>query len=301
MLTIAGQQERVRAFLNRLGATPPQVLLLEGGREAEREALALYWACRLNCAPLLACRAGRSDQAGLLGPAPTPRTDPCGACPDCVQIMERVHRDLAFMDGRAESIKIDMVRELRTRVGEPPRGQGTRVVVLHEAQALEPGAANCLLKVLEEPRSGTVFVLTSPQRDWLLPTLVSRSFVLTLSWPNSDEPAQPGEGEDPREWAAALGEFWRSGRGWFERTSEKGRLDAALAGKVLVECQRGLAGALAGRESLDLGLAGLGPVALHGIGAALEMVRECLEYKVNPALTLDWLAVTGHSLVRGKA
>lgn len=301
MLTIAGRQERVRAFLDRLGDAPPQVLLLEGGSDAEREALALYWACRLNCAPLLAGKAGQSDQLGLLGPAPTPRTGPCGACPDCAQIMERVHRDLVFLDGRAESIKIDMVRELRSLVGEPPRGQGTRVVVLNEAQIMEPGAANCLLKVLEEPRPGSVFALTSPQRDWLLPTIVSRSFVLTLAWPDARKPAPAGEGEDPREWAMAMGEFWRSGRGWFERTSEKGRLDAALAGRVLVECQRALAGALAGRNDPDLGLGSLGPEAQRRIGAALGMALECLEYKVNPALTLDWLAVTGHSLLRRKA
>lgn len=313
VLTISARQARVRGFMDRLGDAPPQVILLEGGRDSEREAMALYWACRLNCSPLLADRSGRSgrygqsEQIGLLGATPAPRTGPCGACPDCAQIVERVHRDLVFLDGRIESIKVDTVRELRTLAGEPPRGEGKRVVVLCEAQALVAEAANCLLKTLEEPRPGTVFVLTTPQRDRLLPTLVSRSFVLTLAWPPTAEAAVAGEtpqaqdeGEEPVEWASALGAFWRTGRGWFERTSDKGRLDAGLAGRVLVECQRGLAGAMAGRGAADLGLEGLGPEALRRLDAALDMAQECLEYKVSPALTLDWLAVTGFSLARGR-
>ncbi|EGJ48759.1 DNA polymerase III, delta prime subunit [Desulfocurvibacter africanus] len=300
-LTIPARQERVRAFLDRLGATPPQVLLLEGGHDPEREALALYWACLLNCARSLACKSDQPVQTALLAPAGQPKVEPCGACPECVQILEQVHRDLVFIDGRTESIKIDMVRELRSLMGEPPRGQGKRVIVLFEAQALQPEAANFLLKSMEEPRPGNVFVLTAPQRERLLPTLVSRSFVLTLAWPEVWE-AEPvvGEGENASEWAGAMGEFWRTGRGWFERASDKGRLDAPLAARVLVECQRALAGALSGREEFGQSLRGLGPESLRRLDAALDMAQECLEYRVNPALTLDWLAVTGFSLTRGQ-
>lgn len=300
-LTIPARQERVRAFLDRLGATPPQVLLLEGGHDIEREALALYWTCRLNCVRSLACKSDQPVQAALLAPAGQPKVEPCGACPECVQILEQVHRDLVFIDGRTESIKIDMVRELRSLMGEPPRGQGKRVIVLFEAQALQPEAANFLLKSMEEPRPGNVFVLTAPQRERLLPTLVSRSFVLTLAWPEAWE-AEPvvEEGENASEWAGAMGEFWRTGRGWFERTSDKGRLDAPLAARVLVECQRALAGALSGREGFGQNLRGLGPESLRRLDAALDMAQECLEYKVSPALTLDWLAVTGFSLTRGR-
>ena len=97
-----------------------------------------------------------------------------------------------------------------------------------------------------------------------------------------------------------MGEFWRTGRGWFERTSDKGRLDAPLAARVLVECQRALAGAMSGRDDFGRSLHGLDPESLRRLGAALDMAQECLEYRVNPALTLDWLAVTGFSLTRGR-
>ena len=41
--------DRLKEVLNRLGAAPPQVLLLEGGSEAQRRDMALYWATRINC------------------------------------------------------------------------------------------------------------------------------------------------------------------------------------------------------------------------------------------------------------
>ena len=41
--------DRLKEVLNRLGAAPPQVVLLEGGSEAQRHDLALYWAARINC------------------------------------------------------------------------------------------------------------------------------------------------------------------------------------------------------------------------------------------------------------
>jgi DNA polymerase-3 subunit delta' len=49
-----------------------------------------------------------------------------------------------------------------------------RVVVLYPAEALNVAAANALLKTLEEPPSGVVFLLASARIDRLLPTIISR-------------------------------------------------------------------------------------------------------------------------------
>lgn len=91
----------------------------------------------------------------------------------------------------AGSIKIDEVRALRPLLGEPPRFGRKRVIVMAEAQALGIEAANSLLKVLEDPCPDTCFVFTAPQRERLLPTLVSRGWVVTLPWP--DPAAAPSE------------------------------------------------------------------------------------------------------------
>ena len=195
--------KRPRALLAGLRRTPPQLLHLEGGTTRERVALALWWAALLNCE--------RDGDA------------PCLACSGCLRVGADMFADLLLLDGRAGSIKIDEVRALRPLLGEPPRFGRKRVIVMAEAQALGIEAANSLLKVLEDPCPDTCFVFTAPQRERLLPTLVSRGWVVTLPWP---DPAAASVG-GLREWEEALALFLERGAGWFEKTAVKGGLDAA--------------------------------------------------------------------------
>ena len=66
---------------------------------------------------------------------------------------------------------------------------GVRVVVLYPAEALNIAAANALLKTLEEPPAGVVFLMVSARIDRLLPTIISRC----RQWPMT-VPA-PGSGD----------------------------------------------------------------------------------------------------------
>ena len=242
--------DRLKEVLNRLGAAPPQVLLLEGGSEAQRRDMALYWATRINC-----------PQASATG-------SPCLACPCCLQTATGEHLDLAAYDGRisnredeenpgpVRAFNMERVRELKSRLRDAPHGSGRRVVVLAGLSLTRDEAANALLKALEEPSATTVFVLLAPQRETLLPTLVSRSFILTLAWPRRDapvirlprlpepaeeagkkkkdaEPERLDEDQARREWSAELIRFLQTGQGWFGRTSQKGAVDRRLGGRVL--------------------------------------------------------------------
>ncbi len=241
----------------------------------ERAAMALYWAALLNCT----VDGGKGVR-------------PCLACTACAQMIACHHRDMFFLDGREESIKIDDVRAVRGVLGEPPRGGGQRMVILCEAQSLGVEAANALLKSLEEPRPGTSFVLLAPQRERLLPTLVSRSWVLTLAWPSAETvPVDP----DVVEWGEALAEFARTGTGWFQRTSAKGALDNSVAQRVVVMMQRTLAAAItgaaeAGAPSLLRLLAAQDALTHRRLDEVLAECQESLVFNVNPALVLDWLA-----------
>lgn len=279
---LAPRHQRTVGHLHALAAAPPQVVLAEGGTAPERMALALYWAALLNCeAP---------DGDGTNG------ARPCLACPSCLRMAGGGHRDLIVLDGNklsAEegSFSIDNVRALRGLLGEPPREARRRVVVLVDAHT-RVEAANGLLKSLEEPRPTTCFVLLAPQRERLLPTLVSRSFVLTLAWPTDAAPPSPAV----RGWLDALVEFIQTGGGWMERTSRKGDLDASLAAAVVLHCQRTLADVLAGRAADPLGrlLAERMDLArLRRCDEALAAAQEALSLSpspVNPALVMDWLA-----------
>jgi len=260
------RHSRVRAAMLRLRPEPPQVLLLEGGLEHERFSMALWYAALLNC----------------------PVSSPCLACPVCLQIGAELYTDLHILDGRDSSIKIDSIRELRTLISEAPRGGGRRVVVLAEAQAMSEKAANALLKSLEEPSPGTVFLLLAPQRERLLPTLISRGWTLTLAWPDVALPLPEGI----RAWNEALGRFLLHGQGWFELTSVKGAVDAQTARQVVLAFQKALAAVDAGRNAGELGLSleSLPPAARFTMRDVLANAQESLDFMINPALVLDWLA-----------
>lgn len=271
---LARGQERIRHFLAGLAAEPPQVLLLEGGSSREREALALWFAAACNC---------------------TSQDRPCLACASCLRIVSGASRDLFFFDGSQGSIKIGenaddegTIRWLRPVLGEPPREGPHRAVILNEAQSLTLEAANALLKSLEEPRPGTTFLLLAPQRERLLPTLVSRGFALTLGWPDSQTPAACGD------WMDTLMEFLRTGRGWVTRTSGKKAVDKPTAVQLVLACQKALALALMGMAQDGLARLFAGSYDTAALRRADILLGDCiqaLDQGVNPALVLDRMAV----------
>lgn len=267
----------VLARLRTLSAHAPQSLVIEGGTEADRRTAALAWAATLNCA---------AEAAGR----------PCRCCPACLQIAQGVFLDLKVF-GLEDKISVEEVREALPEWGQPPRGDGVRVSIFLGAHELHPAVANLLLKTLEEPRPGNVFVLVAPQRERLLQTLVSRSFVLTLPWPEASAP-EP----DAAEWLGALLNFWDTGQGWFERTGTKGSADRALALRLLSACQRELALALAGTvqdSPAAKRLARLGPSGLRRLDLVLASAQEALNQPtVMPALVLDWIATA--MIAKGK-
>ena len=283
--------DRLKAVLDNLGAAPPQVLLLEGGSEAQRMDTARYWAMRINC-----------PTAGTSG-------TPCLACPSCQQIAAGEHLDLAAYDGRisnredeenpgpVRAFNMERVRELKVRLRDAPHGQGRRVVLLMGLSLTRDEASNALLKALEEPSNTTVFVLLAPQREQLLPTLVSRSFCLTLPWPDchADDP-------DMQPWEDALAQFLVQGQGFLDKVAGKGAIDASGATRLLLCCQKAMSRVLSGRHNparpLDAAL-----VLLHGKGRAAACqwfaeAQEALNYGVTPARVLETLAARLFALRR---
>ena len=80
----------------------------------------------------------------------------------------------------ARNIKIDQIRELQRRLTTRPTLGSRRVVILDPADDMEAGAANALLKSLEEPPVGTYFMLIAHRIGRLLPTIRSRCRVLSF-------------------------------------------------------------------------------------------------------------------------
>lgn len=132
----------------------------------------------------------------------------CGACASCGWFVQHNHPDYrrvrpeALEDdlpdegeegerksakaGKAPSkeIKIEQIRSLSDFMNISTHRQGLRVVVLYPAEALNMPASNALLKTLEEPPPGTVFLLASNSLDRLLPTILSRCRKFALPMPS---------------------------------------------------------------------------------------------------------------------
>lgn len=98
---------------------------------------------------------------------------PCGRCESCTSIQRGAHPDVVELDA-ASNNSVDDVRDLREKVRLTPLGGGTRVWILDEAHMLSRAAANALLKTLEEPPPGLLFVLATTESEKLPATVLSR-------------------------------------------------------------------------------------------------------------------------------
>jgi DNA polymerase-3 subunit delta' len=83
----------------------------------------------------------------------------------------------------SKQIKIEQIRGLSDFLNIGSHRNGKRVVLIHPAESMNPGSANALLKGLEEPSPGVIFVLVSHQPRRLLATVRSRCHALALSLP----------------------------------------------------------------------------------------------------------------------
>jgi DNA polymerase-3 subunit delta' len=98
----------------------------------------------------------------------------CGVCRACRMMLAGTHPDLIHISPQGHMIRIAQIRDLIATLALKPYQAKRRVVVIADAQQMNPEAGNALLKVLEEPPSGTLLVLTTLQTSDLLPTVVSR-------------------------------------------------------------------------------------------------------------------------------
>jgi len=163
---------------------------------------------------------GKSDfieafAQGLLCEAVLPDGHACGVCASCGWFSQQNHPDYRRVrpealedeltgdgeegDGEAKKttaksakapskeIKIEQIRNLSDFMNISTHRQGLRVVVLYPAEALNMPASNALLKTLEEPPPGTVFLLSSNSLDRLLPTILSRCRKFALPMPSHAE------------------------------------------------------------------------------------------------------------------
>ncbi len=102
-----------------------------------------------------------------------------------VRIVERGFYPPEVLGQRNEETKDLSVHQIRAIVlanaAFPPHEGRARVFLIRRPEEMSTGAANALLKTLEEPRQGTHFVLMTSRPDRLLPTIRSRTLPLRFA------------------------------------------------------------------------------------------------------------------------
>lgn len=85
----------------------------------------------------------------------------------------------------SKEIVIEQARSLTDFLGSSAHQGGGRVVVIYPAEAMNSNTANALLKTLEEPGKGLIFVLVTHKPQQLLPTILSRCLSFAVTQPDA--------------------------------------------------------------------------------------------------------------------
>jgi len=118
----------------------------------------------------------------------------CGRCRSCLLVAAGSHPDLARVtfeirdDGRPRTeLTVDQLRALGQRLALSSQFGGWQVALIDPADAMNPNAANALLKTLEEPSTNTVIVLVADDPSRLPPTIRSRCQKIDVPMPTREE------------------------------------------------------------------------------------------------------------------
>lgn len=117
------------------------------------------------------------------------KLDVCGTCTSCALIKAGSHPDLYWVVPEPEKtqLSVDQVRAACEKLSKTSFRQGYKVAILEPAHQMTPGAANSVLKTLEEPSPGSLLVLLTSRPSGLLPTVRSRCQKLTIARPSTAE------------------------------------------------------------------------------------------------------------------
>jgi DNA polymerase-3 subunit delta' len=162
-------------------------------------------------------------------------TTPCGACEGCRWFLGGNHPDMRYLEPEtiarhfagaeegyeegseegskakrkpSNQIRIEQTRALRSFVNVGSHRAGRRVAIVHPAEDMNTATANSLLKSLEEPPPGAVFLLVSHRPARLLPTIRSRCVPVPVPLPDPKAAAAwlAAQGvRSPERWLAFAG------------------------------------------------------------------------------------------------
>ncbi len=105
---------------------------------------------------------------------PTP--NPCGECQSCKDLVANGpgSLDVIEIDAATHGL-VDDARDLRDKAFFAPVQSKYKIYIIDEAHQLGTGAANALLKVVEEPPAHVIFIFATTEPEKLISTIRSRT------------------------------------------------------------------------------------------------------------------------------
>lgn len=169
---VLGHQQN-KEFLQKLlkPGSRPHALLFYGMGGIGKKMLALHFAKTFLCKS-----AGKK---------------PCDICESCrlmdIENNSFAHPDFYLLTAEeaGKDIKIEQVKEMAKQAAFAPVLSEHKVCIIDDAGQMTAEAANSLLKLLEEPPPGWLFILITQQAERLLPTVLSRVVRLRFDAPDS--------------------------------------------------------------------------------------------------------------------
>ncbi|OGW35741.1 MAG: DNA polymerase III subunit delta' [Nitrospirae bacterium GWD2_44_7] len=161
---IIGQKKAVNILLGTMARNRiPSAYLFAGESGIGKKFTAINLAKTLNCQK------------------PKTPIDCCDECPSCKKIASQTHPDFLMAAPEKGEIRVNEIRMIEEAISLAPYEGKRKVVIVDDAETMNPSAANAFLKTLEEPPPQSIIILISASPDSLPETIRSRCSRINFS------------------------------------------------------------------------------------------------------------------------
>lgn len=133
---------------------------------------------------------GRSNAALAFAAALLCEKGGCGECKSCRMVSSRTHPDVSVLSTEKVIISIEEIRNLVAQSHFGGSVGALQIMVVEDADRMTERSSNVLLKALEEPPAGTIWLLCAPSEADMLPTIRSRVRRVALKQPSTETVAK---------------------------------------------------------------------------------------------------------------
>lgn len=133
---------------------------------------------------------GRSNAARAFAAALLCEENGCGKCKGCRMVIADTHPDVSTLATEKVIISIDEIRQLVAQSHFGASVGNFQIMIIEDADRMSERSSNVLLKALEEPPAGTIWLLCAPSEADMLPTIRSRVRRVALKQPSTETVAK---------------------------------------------------------------------------------------------------------------